>query len=87
VDPLRILRHDPADREHADCCQQNRQGSGGAGSLRGRVHPDDQRDDERRAEHRADEPDRLREHVDQREPLAAEALILLGHHQRSIAFH
>src|SRR5581483_7445474 len=39
------------------------------------VHADDQRDDERRTEHGTDEPDRLRQHVDQREPLGPQTFV------------
>ena len=76
VDLLGVARHDPAEREHADRGDQHRQRRGDAAALAGGAdHADDQRDHEGRGEHRAHEPDRLRDHIGERQHLGPQALV------------
>src|SRR6266511_6309835 len=70
------MGHDPAQGEYPDGGEQDRQRRGHAGPLaRGADDADDQRDQERRGEHRPDEPHRLRDDVDQPELGLAQALV------------
>ena len=64
VDALGVARDDPRDAGDADRGDDQSHRGGDAGALAGEAEAGDARQQERRREHRADETERLRDHVE-----------------------